>query len=148
MPQATKPKPNGIMPFWLQNDMSRLCESSKYNRRHEDLKGIQLRDEYLKSRLPQYNFSDAESKALLAARDEIYAVYADSLFFAIIDLCGSVLRRLHESCAVTEVCGRAVPIVVEMLNDTGDELYTLSQIEATTPAGLVEDYVKWKREFS
>jgi hypothetical protein len=129
--------------FWPDDDKIRLCESPKYNPRHPDLEGIRLRDEYLRSHLPQYDLSDAESDDLLRSDDSQFYEYESEVINAVVDVCCSVIRRLHGGGMITQTCGRSVPVVVEMLNDSGDDEYRLAQVEAANPTGLANDYINW-----
>ncbi len=130
--------------FWPHDDKIRLCESPKSNPRHPDLEGIHLRDEYLRSRLPQYDLSDAESDLLLHNEDHSqFYRYESEIINAVVDVCGFVIRRLHEDGLIVQVCGHSVPVVVEMLNDSGHDEYRLAQVEAANPTDLANDYINW-----
>ena len=62
---------------------------------------------------------------------------------AFVDVCASTVRRLHDEGLIREVCGRSVPVVLDVSNDM-DALKARAWrlTREVNPNGVAEDWVK------
>jgi hypothetical protein len=76
-----------------------------------------------------------------AAEEEQIEQRLEKIGEAFVDAVGVVIRHLHGDGVVQEVCGKNVPIVLELSNDF-DALdnYTLKLVRQINPLGIADEY--------
>lgn len=80
-----------------------------------------------------------------AAEEEQIDRRLDQIGQVFVDAVGAAVRLLHSDGVVREVCGRDVPIVLELSNDFDTlDAYTLSLVRQINPAGVAEDYYAFR----
>ncbi len=62
---------------------------------------------------------------------------------AFVDVLTDAVRRLFEGGTIAEVCGKPVPVIFQIGNDQGDDLYLLTRMREVNPPGLTEEYYQW-----
>lgn len=70
----------------------------------------------------------------------------DALPKAFIGVCADSVRRLFKDGVIAEVCGKPVPVVFCISNDMGDEQDLMQQMREANPAGLADEYYRWRKE--
>lgn len=80
-----------------------------------------------------------------AAEEEQIDRRLDQFGQVFVDAVGAAVWRLHSEGVVREVCGRDVPIVLELSNDFDTlDAYTLNLVRQMNPAGVAEDYYSFR----